>query len=485
MKIPRPASLRTRLILAYAGLIVVGFAALAVFAGQQISTAAEEDYEKQLEAQAALMAEGLSDTVGYFIDGRILPSELASFVRAQARRAGVRLTVMDHEGEIWIDSSGITPGDDQTSNPEIVAALDGRIVHDLRANESGAMMLYTAAPIYEGTELIGVVQLSSPAGIIDAAVRRRWSVLAGGILALTAIALGASLWLSASMTRPLADLRAAAMDVAGGDFSRRLPEDRNDEIGQLAVTYNHLARQVEAMLAEQRAFAANASHELRTPLTTIRLRTEALRNGELDEETADRYLAEVDDEVTRLSALVEDLILLARLDAGRLEPGVEPIDPLRLARGLLRELEPQAAARDVALTFDAPDHLPGVHAAQTHLRVAWRNLLENAIKYTPPGGRVTWHLAADDGWLCAQITDSGEGIDPDDLPHLVERFYRADKARTRRVAGAGLGLSLTQLIAEYYGAELAISSPGVGQGTTAELRWPLTPIGVGKADEAG
>ncbi len=285
----------------------------------------------------------------------------------------------------------------------------------------------------------------------------------------------AALWLAASFTRPLEGLQVSALKLAAGDLSQRVPISRQDELGQLGQTFNHMAERVEAMLLEQKAFASNASHELRTPLTTIRLRSEALRDGELDEATARQYIAEIDDEVARLGRLVNDLIQLSRFDSGRAELGDEEIDPVRLGRSLCQQLQKTAAAKQITLVLDAPESLPAIQANQSHVRIVLQNVLENAIKYTPQGGQVRWRLALDEGYLRSEVQDSGIGLAAEDIPHLFERFYRADKAHTRATGGAGLGLPLAQSIVAFYNGRIHIHSVGVGQGTTATVWWPVAP----------
>ncbi|HUM71408.1 MAG TPA: ATP-binding protein, partial [Chloroflexota bacterium] len=246
-----------------------------------------------------------------------------------------------------------------------------------------------------------------------------------------------------------------------------------DEVGQLAQAFNHMAAQVSAMLAEQKAFASNASHELRAPLTAIRLRSEALREGSLDAETTHQYIAEIDDEAIRLSHLINDLILLSRFDSGRAEWGQEQIDPARLAHTVCQSLQPITQQKQITVRLELPDELPPVQASQGHLYTVFHNLLENALKYTPPNGQVVWRLAAADKQLHSFLQDTGQGIAPGDLPHLFERFYRGDKAHTRATGGVGLGLSLTHSIVIFYHGRITIDSPGLGQGTTVQLWWPL------------
>jgi signal transduction histidine kinase len=203
------------------------------------------------------------------------------------------------------------------------------------------------------------------------------------------------------------------------------------------------------------------------------LRSEALQEGHVDEATARQYIAEIDHEVTRLSALVEDLILLAQLESGRARPGEQQVDVARLLRHLLDEYAPRLDAKHLSLTLDVPAALPSLIASLNHLRVVLRNLLDNAVTYMPAGGAMTWRLHVEDGHLHVTLRDTGRGIAPEDLPHLFERFYRADKARPRETPGAGLGLSLVQAVVRAYGGRVTIASAGVGQGTTVDVWWPL------------
>lgn len=469
-------SLRTRMILAYAGLIAIGFLMLVLLAGGQISRGAAEEYHAGLAAQTSLIAHGLTEPLEHYVEGEMSRDALLALVEGYGGQSGARLTLADAEGRAWLDSEGPAPTGNLSAFPEVRAALDYRVTYEAYADENGRAKLYAAAPILnEDGRILSIVRLAADADAPPDRVAQRWLTLGVWALGLAALAVLAGSWLAASQTRPLEQLRVSALRVAQGDFSQRLPEDRRDEIGELATAFNHMAGQVETMVEEQRAFATNAAHELRTPLTTIRLRSEVLREGNLDDQTSQRYIAEIDDEATRLSNLVNDLFLLSRFDAGRAELGREQIEPQRLARSLINELSPRAARQDVLLTLDAPDDLPALTANQNHLRVVFFNLLDNALKYTPGGGTVSWQLRMENGILHSTTRDTGQGIAPEELPHLYERFYRTDKAHERTVPGTGLGLSLVRSIVRAYGGRITIDSGGVGRGTVAEVWWPVTP----------
>jgi signal transduction histidine kinase len=468
-------SLRTRLLLAYAGLIILGFGGLALLAGRQIETSAREDFGETVEAQTLLVARGMVEPIESFKEGSIGQGDVADLVAMFADQVDAHVILVDLTGRPWLDSDGLPPLDNFLSNPEVVAALDRRVIHEIRPDANGEDAYFSAAPVVHDGEILTVVQVAKPVSGVNVAIRQRWGVLGAGVLALTLVALAASILLSTSLTNPLTQLRNSALRLSEGDFAKRLPDNRRDEFGQLATTFNYMAGQIESMLEEQRAFAANAAHELRTPLTTIRLRSEALQQGQLDEALRKQYIAEIDREVRRLAGLVDDLIMLSRIEAGRAELGSEQIDLARFARSLIREFQSSAEAKHITLTLDAPSGLPPLRVSLNHLRVVFRNLLDNALKYTPDGESVRWAVRAEDGYLCATIVDTGRGIDADDLPHLFQRFYRADKAHTRATLGSGLGLSLVRSIVELYGGEITLSSPGVNRGATVTVKWPCEP----------
>jgi signal transduction histidine kinase len=466
-------SLRTRLVLAYAGLIVVGFGGLALLAGRQIETSAREDFGETVEAQTSLIARGLVEPIEAFKEGSVGQAAVADTVDAFATQMEAHIILIDLTGRPWLDSDGMPPLDNYLSYPEVVSALDLRVIHEIRPDQDGGDAYFAAAPVVHDGEIMTVVQVAKPVSGVNVAIRQRWGVLGAGVLGLTLVALAASIWLSTSLTNPLTQLRNSALRLSEGDFSKRLPDNRRDEFGELATTFNYMVGQIESMLEEQRAFAANAAHELRTPLTTIRLRSEALQQDNLDEALRRQYTVEIDREVKRLAGLVDDLILLSRIEAGRTELGSEQIDLARFARSLVREFEPRAEAKHITLTLDAPSGLPPLRVSLNHLRVVFRNLLDNALKYTPDGEQIAWTVRAEADCLCSTIVDTGQGIADDDMPLLFQRFYRVDKAHTRTILGTGLGLSLVRSIVELYGGEITLSSPGIGKGTTATVRWPV------------
>ena len=279
-----------------------------------------------------------------------------------------------------------------------------------------------------------------------------------------------------SIINPLYQLRDSAHQLSRGDFSHRVQVKAHNEIGELGQAFNHMAQQVEAMMEEQRSFVSSTSHELRTPLTAIRLRTESiLLDDTMDEETRTQYIQEIEDEAIRLTNMVQDLGHLSRLDAGRLELDGSEVNLNQIAQRLIRQFSLLARKKNHTLTFLTTEHNVGIQANMDHLLIVFRNLLDNAIKYTPSGGQITWEMQVVDGQVINRIKDNGQGIEPDQLPHVFKRFYRGDKAHSRNIVGYGLGLSLVKAIVEAYHADITIDSKGSGQGTTVTVIFPLAP----------
>ena len=284
---------------------------------------------------------------------------------------------------------------------------------------------------------------------------------------------------------PLERIAATAGDIAGGDLSRRVePADSDTEIGRLGLALNAMLSQIETAFSERaasedrlRRFVADASHELRTPLTTIRGYAELFRRGAAERpEDLARAMRRIEDEAARMGVLVEDLLLLARLDQGRpLERG--PVDLVAVAGDALADLS--AIDPDRPVTFEHPDALV-VPGDEARLRQVAGNLLANARLHTAPGTGVHVRVRAHDGQAILEVADEGPGLPPGDEHLVFERFYRADAARTRTVpsgavgGGTGLGLSIVAAIVAAHGGTVHAGSPPNGRGAYFLVALPVS-----------
>lgn len=294
--------------------------------------------------------------------------------------------------------------------------------------------------------------------------------------AAAALALLGGYWLSRRALSPVDRLTQAALSITGTGLDRRVPEDGiDDEVGRLAAAFNVMIGRLEAAFDEVRRFAADAAHELRTPLAVLRTGAEvALRSGG----TAADYRRALSDqlgEIERLSRLADQLLFLCREDARHHADDAEEVRLDLLLEELCETLQHSAAARQLTLACDAAASCI-VWAEPDRLRRLTLNLLDNALRYTPPGGRIDARLSLEAGQGCLTIENDGPGIDPKHLPHLFERFYRGDASRNRATGGSGLGLAICKSIVDSLGGQITLANrPQGGTMTTIRLPARTTP----------
>ena len=276
-------------------------------------------------------------------------------------------------------------------------------------------------------------------------------------------------WLSARAIRPIAQISAAAQSISEGNLAERInPTETDSELGQLALVLNRTFDRLQSVLARQAQFTADASHELRTPLAVILFQTQtALKRGRPPEEYREA-LAAAQRAAQRMARLTESLMLLARLDGG----GGKTFQPVcldQVVRDVVQLLRPLAEEQTIRVQTELASLLCSGDEEQLHQLVT--NLLSNAIRYNRPGGCVTVRLAEAEGFCLLQVTDTGLGIAPEHLPHVFDRFYRADQARSRVNGGTGLGLAIAAAVAHTHGGTIEVTSE-VNAGSTFTVRLP-------------
>jgi signal transduction histidine kinase len=298
------------------------------------------------------------------------------------------------------------------------------------------------------------------------------------VIAILPVGLGVGYLLARGLTRRIEQLAAATADISAGSLDRQVPIDSQDEIGLLGAGFNAMALRLaereqaladsaaraEELLRVNRRLVADVSHELRNPLATLRGYLEALAQ-DYGERLPARDMQVIQAEVQRLTGLVDDLFTLARAEARQLPLSPAPLDVGAMLVGLAEALAPLARReREIELVAQVPPGLPAVLADPTRLEQVLRNLIQNALRHTPPGGIIALSAEpAGPAMLALSVADTGVGIASEDLPHVFERFYRGDSSRARETGGAGLGLSLVrELVAAMGGAVRAESTPGRG-----------------------
>lgn len=292
-------------------------------------------------------------------------------------------------------------------------------------------------------------------------------------LAVFAIALAIGGVLARSVSQPVAEMTRAAEAMARGDYEQQIAVQGDDEIARLGRAFNTMAREVNRVHRMQRDFVANVSHDLKTPLTSIQGFAQALLDGTAEAPEDRRRAAQIIyEEAERMRRLVHTLLELAKLESGQSPLADEPVDLAPLLQDAVRHAIPRAEAKQIELRVRVPETLPIVRGDRARLAQVFDNLLDNALTYTPPGGTVELSAAlTSEGTLEVVVADTGEGIPPEDLPRIFERFYRADKARAGE-GSTGLGLAIVKEIVTAHGGHVAAASQP-GHGTRFTVTLPL------------
>jgi two-component system sensor histidine kinase BaeS len=300
-----------------------------------------------------------------------------------------------------------------------------------------------------------------------------YSLLAAGVVATVAAAL-ASLVVSRRFVEPLRHVLAATSRIASGRYGERVPVRDADELGELSQRFNAMARALEEAERRRMEVISDVSHELRTPLSTIRGYVEGLAEGvvEPSEETWTLLYAEFE----RLGRLVDDLRRLSRAEAGRLDLSMAPMSPAEAVRLAVGGMLPLFDEKGVELKSAVSEDLPSVLADIDRVVQVLSNLLSNALRHTPDGGRVVVEAEAGGDEVTFEVTDTGTGIAPEHLERVFERFYRVDKSRSRGEArgGSGVGLAISRALVEAMGGRIRVESPGLGEGAIFAFTLPVS-----------
>jgi two-component system OmpR family sensor kinase len=468
-------SLRARLLLVTVALVTLGLVIADVVTYRALAASLSERVDDQLKQAESIAIAALhlrSDDWPYAGPTQIVGS---------GPPAGTYAAVLDGAGRTVNEQT--FPPEGPNAKPALPGSLPGSsssrigiVTFDARADAGGAEFrveaigpepgrgtLVVAVPLTEMRATLG--RLLAIEAIVTLGV-----ALLAGLLAVWAVSIG---------LRPLEAMGDTAGAIAAGDLSRRVqPADDRTEIGKLGSSLNAMLAQIEAAFEERRAsearlrrFVADASHELRTPLTSIRGYAELFRRG-ADERPEDlaTSMTRIEAEAERMGVLVDDLLLLARLDQGRaLER--EEVDVSRIVTDAVdaaHAIEPERTI-EIETTADVT-----VQGDPGRLRQVVDNLLENTRVHTPPGTRTHVGVGRDDGAVVVRVADEGPGMDADVAARAFERFYRGDPARARATGGAGLGLSIVAAIVQAHGGSVRVADGG--RGTAIEVRLPAMTL---------
>jgi heavy metal sensor kinase len=456
-------SVRIRLTLWYAGVLalsLIAFAFLVYYAAARIFYARQDE---SLRSTAETVA---SAYVQEFEEERSV-AKANDAVLAQMVFPNRYVEIVDAEGRVVAWSSNLTGHPLVLPTQTLSEAGQRGISFVAQSNLRVAVVPLSRDP---GKQL-GLAVVAESLDVIEEGLRRlRRDFFAGVPLILLLATLG-GYFLARKSLSPIALMNDQTQRITAENLSSRLDvANPRDEVGRLATTINALLARLDAAFSEQQRFIADASHELRTPLAVLRGESEVALEKERATSDYKESLALIKDEAERLSRIVENLFILAG------QPVDAPVllkEPLRLnevVADCVRAAQVLATRKDLRLNVDDAPAAVTLSGDDELLKRMLLNLLDNAVKYTAPGGEIRVRLASLNGNATIVVSDTGIGIPAEDQPRIFDRFYRVDKARSRALGGAGLGLSIARLIVEAHGGSLSVESmPGRGSAFTVEL----------------
>ena len=454
-------SLRFRLLTSFSLAIIVAIAAVYFFSSQ----AAESEIHRFSERSEQVRFSRVVFELNRYYRERGDWEGIQPYIEQWGSLYGRQIILTDESGFVVADSSG-----------EHIGEYTGEL--------TGEQMFEDTVVVFEpdskGMPLPSMFGIRTPGTIyVDPAISDEFPspttlvrsisqfILIGALIAI-AVALLFSFLLSRRILAPVKALTTAARRLGQGDLSQRVDLKDKGEIGELAQAFNSMASDLEKAEELRRNMVADAAHELRTPLSNIKGYLEAIRDGlkKPDEESI-RSLSE---EASLLSRLVNDLQELSLAEAGELRLSKEPGDITDLIKQTASTKRNQAAKKGLSITTDLPESLPAVTIDYHRIGQVLNNLIDNAIAHTANNGKIKISAEQEDGRIKVSVTDNGEGIPPEDLPYIFERFYRADRSRARSTGGTGLGLTIAKRLIEAHDGTIdAQSEPGKGSCFTFSL----------------
>lgn len=446
-------------------LVVAGLAS-AILINRSVAASARAEFSRQAEATARLIEAGVRE---------------GGFGQAPLRNLGSILAIVsavgghDYVEAAFVRSNGttVTVGEGSKIAGQIpggAAALTHEV--EFEAEVDGEPVAAFALPVPVGNMGTVVVVIGTDLELIAWApvlTRLAWGLALAVVLAALLAA-----WLSRDLGKKLEGLGDASRRLAQGDLAARVVVEGTDEVAQAGLAFNEMAGQLEEARRREREFLASVGHDLRTPLTTISGYAEALAEGKVGEADLGKVSGVMHRESRRLSRLLEDLMLLSRLEAGEFLLRPEPVDLARHLQGSLEAYRGRAESAGIHLEADLQ---PVAEALVDPDRVdqVVGNLVENALRYTPEQGTVRLMLRPEGVNARLSVTDTGPGIEAADLPHIFERLYVARRYRPVRTEGSGLGLAIVKELTQAMGGTADVASRP-GEGTTVSVSIPLQPV---------
>lgn len=437
------------------------------YAGYKVWSAFRQVVDEQLLDYGRVLAALLADRDWNSPEMRQLQETFDEVERGQS----AHIWLVDREGLIRMASAAATPSRGQRVDPETVQEV---LKGEPMVLGPSTRRPTVAVPVVQAGEVKGAVFLV-PASLGPRNRMREGQPL---LFFLTGAAIAAgivaaiSYYVSQRIARPISLVSQAGRRVARGDFSARVDWNSPDEAGELARGFNEMAAELGRLESARKDLLAHVSHELKGPLARVSGYIEAIHDGIGGEEGRREHFGIVRQEVGRLARLVNDLLDVSRLEAGRLKLHPIPCDLSPYLTRAVAVFEAPAAAAGVGLEAQIPSVLPVVECEPERVEQVLVNLLQNGLAHTPSGGSVRVRTTVDGQRLTVTVTDTGPGIPPEEIPLVWERFHKVDRARTPDKSGSGLGLTIARQLVELQGGRVWVEST-VGQGSTFGFQFPI------------
>lgn len=406
-----------------------------------------------------------AEFVAGYLHNKMDPARLSGLAENFSRQAKARVLFIDLEGMVIGDSVRIGGlQGERLDREEVDSALADREQVSIQySKQTRQNVMQAAVPVKWNGVLVGAVFLSASLREIDQVLADIKKFLLITTLVVMVGVGGGCIFIARRFTGKIELLTSAAAEIAEGKLDLQVPVTSSDEIGKLAEQFNIMAARLNLITRNLKNFAANVSHELRTPLTSLSVLVKSMREYSMDPEQQQEFLQDMDQELERLINLVQDLLELTRAEHFR-EIKKEAFCLVELIGEIINQVKPRFERQDLRLiTQDFPPPPVLIYGSPFQVRLVIHNLLDNALKHTSPGGWIRVSFLLDGKGVIVKIDDTGCGIDAQDLPHIFDRFYRVDRARSRSRGGTGLGLAIAKEVVEAHGGKIWVeSSPRKG-----------------------
>ncbi len=444
-----------------------------VFVYQTVKSSLLKNEENNILNQANI----ISDIIVNVLDDKNITLnsiDLNSKLERTSQRFDGRILIINPEKEVIYDSfhnlKGII-----TNQSEAVNALKGEVTSNEYILEQDKNTLYTGVPIVYNNEIYGSVLIST--SLLDQYTEInsvKYSIILISIMVLILIAL-MTIQTANSISEPIKKLTEAMQNAAYGKLNEKVFIPGNDEISQLAKSYNFMNTKLSEIEKQRREFVSNVSHELKTPLSSMKLLSESLLiQPNVDVDIYKDFLKDIDSEIDRLNKIIESLLSMVDIDEEKLNLDYKLTYVNYLVEKVINSITPIADKKNINITLKQIDKIQ-IYIDQEKIYRALTNIIHNAVKYTESEGKVEVSLFKKGQHAIIKISDNGIGIKEENIPYIFERFYRVDEARSRKTGGSGLGLAISQQIISLHQGSIEVESK-VKEGTTFYIKLPIQYI---------